>query len=212
VVARPVEQLLSPLHRDRTLARNECRQLDGRVQRRRLALVHAVDEAHAQRLVGAEYPCCEWDLLDPAVVPNNLGQPAQRAHVGREPDINFLHSKPHVPRAHAHVGRRGQVDTQAEREAVQNRNDGLLAALDGGDAVLELVDVPAQLDGAARGVRGVVGGRVEEGLGRSLHVEAGRKCLVAGTTEDDGADRGIMRELGENTAQFEPHPAGRHTG
>lgn len=62
-----------------------------------------------------------------------------RTHLDREDGVG---------RGVAHVARAHDVDGEPERDAVRRGDDGVRAALDGSDGVLERADVLAQLEGA----------------------------------------------------------------
>lgn len=70
---------------------------------------------------------------------------------------------------------------------MHGHDNGLLAALDGRNAILEGGDVAAQVEGFAGGVAlTVVGG--EEALAGGFDVQSGGEGFGAGTGEDDGSD------------------------
>lgn len=104
VIPRVVQQLLGALHRHRALAGDEARQLQPRVERGGLVRVHLADETYRQRLLAGEVPGRQADVLDPRRAAHELGQAAQGAEVGRQPDVDLLDGEARVPYADADVG------------------------------------------------------------------------------------------------------------
>lgn len=147
---------------------------------------HPADQAGCLGLLGSERASAEADVFEPAPAADDFPQPAQRADVGGEPDVHFFDGELRFRGADPHVAAGGDVDAQTERVAVQSGDHGLFAPLDGGDAVLEVDDVPAEVGGDAgtisSGLRGgtggggwgrEVGGGKGPGLGGCVNVQAG---------------------------------------
>jgi len=115
-----IQQLFGPLHRDRALRRNEFGEVRGSLDGGGLGVVHAADEADGGGLVGAPEARGQAHLLDPRLIADGLGQAAQRADVGGQPDVHLLNGQPDVARAQPHVGAAGNIDGEPEGHAVEN--------------------------------------------------------------------------------------------
>lgn len=119
-----VQQLLSSLHSNRALPSNQARQLDRLIQGSHLAVENLADKADLLRLGRAKLSCRHAYLLHPREVADGLGQPAQRANVGGQADVDLLNGQPDVTRAEPDVGGAGDVDGEAEGDGVEDDDDG----------------------------------------------------------------------------------------
>lgn len=119
-----VQQLLGSLHSNRALPSNQARQLDRLIQGSHLAVENLADEADLLSLGRAKLSCRHAYLLHPREVPDGLGQPAQRANVGSQADVDLLNGQPDVTRAEPDVGGAGDVDGEAEGDGVEDDDDG----------------------------------------------------------------------------------------
>ena len=119
-----VEQLLGALDGDGALGGDQARRLNRGLDRGGLGLVHLADEADLLGLLGAKDACRQGYVLDPREVADRLGQPGERANVGREANVDLLDGDLDVLGAYPDVGGAGDVDGQAERDAVEDDDDG----------------------------------------------------------------------------------------
>ncbi|KZL83184.1 hypothetical protein CI238_04555, partial [Colletotrichum incanum] len=202
VISRVVQQLLGPLHRHGALLRDEARELQPRLDGCLLGLEHPADEANGQRLIGGEVARRQADVLHPRCAPHELGQPAERAKVGGEADIDLLDGEARVPRADAHVGTARNIDGDADGHAVEDADYGLFALFRRSDGGLELDDVPTHDGCVPRGVP--ADARAERAIAGVLDVEAGRESAVADGGEDDGADIRVVAQAAEDGTELAP--------
>ena len=211
----PIQQFLGALHRHGALPRHRAGPRQSfRHDRFLPALVrHPAHEAGPARFLGAKHPSAQADILHPAARAHDLDQPAQRARVGRDPDIDLLDREPGLGRADPNVAAHRDVDAQPERVAVQGGDHRLLAPLHRRDAVLDVEDEPTHLGCDARAIFATVRGRrrrrrrgsEDAGLEGGNHVEAGGECVGTGAGEHDGPGGRVPREVSEYVAQLGPH-------
>lgn len=109
---------------DWALGGDEGRPLDGRLDRLGLRFVHVAHQPHGEGFFGTENPGRETDVFYPGEVGHQLGQPAQGANVGSQPDVDLFNGKAGVFGAHANIGARRHVDGQPVRDSVQDGDDG----------------------------------------------------------------------------------------
>ena len=153
MIPREVQDLLSGLHSNGALLGHQLRQPEGLLQRHLPRLENPRDQPNPQRLVGVELSRRETDLLDPAHRQVSFRQAGQSPDISREPDIDFLDRKAHIPRAEAHITTSRNVQRNTIRNPMQNRNNGFLTLLNSGNTSLELQDVATQGDGFPRSVQ-----------------------------------------------------------
>ena len=124
-----------------------------------------------------------------------MRQTRQGTDISSKPNIHLLNAELRRRRREPHITRQRKIKRESIRYPMQDGDNGLLALLQRGNAVLELDDVAAQGCGFARAVGR--GGR-ELALRCGGYVEAGGKGAGAGAGEEDGADGGVVGEGGED--------------
>ena len=214
----PIQNLLRPHHRNRTLPRHDPRPPHRLPHHLPLPPLppNPTHKPHPPRLLGPKNPPAETNILHPTPTPHNLRQPTQRPDIRREPNVNLFDRKPRLSRTNPHIAAHGDIDAEPQTPTMYSRHDRLLTLFYTGDTSLERIDVPTQPGGGSRAVEGsgmsggvvVVGGGVwgDEGVcGCFSEVEARCEGLVAGAGEDDGAGGGGGREVGEEGGEFVPH-------
>ena len=147
-IPAPVQNLLRPLHRNRTLPRHSPRPPQRLPHNLILPSPTPPNPAHEPdflRLLGPKLPRAETDILNPAPAPHNLRQSTQRPYIRRQANIHLLDAEPRVPGADPHIAADGDIDAQPQAPAMYRGDGRFLAPFDAGDARLERVDVSAQL-------------------------------------------------------------------
>src|SRR6185369_9785263 len=132
---------------------------------------------------------------------DQAGQVLQGADVGDHGEVDFLDREHGIRRRVAHVAAGHEVERAADAGAVDGGEYRFAAAFDGGEAVLQVEDQPAQGFAAAGAVR--VGDAL---LDAAQHgeVDAGAEVL-AGAAEDGDPGFGGGVDPGEGLADFLPH-------
>ena len=176
--------------------------------RLRLILIHSTHKPHPQRLVRPKNPRTQRHILDPAQIAHAMRQPTQRADIRRNPNIHLLNTDLRILRRDPDITRKTHIQRETKTDSVQHGDDGLLAALQVRDAILELEDVAPEVVGFAGYVDGGVGGLGQGSLRCGLDVEAGGEGARARAGEEDGADGGVVGEGTEDGGEVLPHSGG----
>ena len=144
MIPAPVEQFFCALNGDGALPRHQPGPPNGFFNHRFLPsrFGNPAHQADCLGLGRTEHPRAQTHVLDPAAAPDDFPQAAQRAHIGREANVDLLDRELRVRGADAHVTADADIDAEPERVAVQRCDHRLFAPLDGGDAVLKGENLP----------------------------------------------------------------------
>ncbi len=165
LVAALEEHLLRPLDGERREAGDRVGQFLRLPEEGLPVLAEAGDEPHLQGLLGGEVPARQRQLVRPAVA-DDVGEPLERPEIGDDPDPRLPDREDRVPGGQPDVAGAGEIDPRADAPAVHRGDDGLPAAFDGADRLLDREDSfpqPLPVGGRAVADKGTRGDEVEPG-------------------------------------------------
>lgn len=125
MISRVIEEMLCALDGDGAFRRQELGHGETVLESEIFGVVDGADEAVAEGFVGAKGARRETDVLDPAGgATDDFGQPAERANVRGQADVNFLDGEAGGAGAEADVGAGAEVDGEANGMAVKDADYG----------------------------------------------------------------------------------------
>ena len=197
---RRVHHLLDPLHDHGRVLRDLARHRPRGVEQRRLALVHVIDEADAQRPRGVDVLAGEGEL---ARVPlaKDARQALQAAQVGHHRHLDFADAEARVGGGDADVAGGDEVDAAADAPAADRRDHRLATGGDRFERALQLLDERQQLDALAGELR-THQVRPDGGTHRREVEPVAEMAALA--AHDDGAHRRIGIERVEDARHLLP--------